>query len=143
MKMLSAKQNWRSKVRWEKIFFFYQKWVYRNFAIIAKFWQSESFDGLRKFRYARAKFTVPLCWILRLLFHWPLFPASCILHQAACYFFFLFSSCFEILHSLLAEIDIRPYEIDGNQPDFGYDWIDMIIWLPLHAKTTKKASECN
>ena len=36
-------------------------------------------------------------------------------------FFFLFSSCFEILHSRLAEIDIRPYEIDGNQPDFGYD----------------------
>ena len=36
-------------------------------------------------------------------------------------FFFLFSSSFEILHSRLAEIDIRPYEIDGNQPDFGYD----------------------
>ena len=36
-------------------------------------------------------------------------------------FFFTISSCFEFLHSRLAEIDIRPYEIDGNQPDFGYD----------------------
>ena len=58
-------------------------------------------------------------------------------------FFFLFSSCFEILHSRLAEIDIRPYEIDGNQPDFSYDWVDTIIWLPIPAKTTKTASECN
>ena len=31
----------------------------------------------------------------------------------------------------------------GNQPDFGYDWIDMIIWLPIPEKTTKIASECN
>ena len=28
------------------------------------------------------------------------------------------SSCFDILHSQLAEIDRKPYEIDGNQPDF-------------------------
>ena len=28
------------------------------------------------------------------------------------------SSCFDILHSRLAEIDRKPYEIDGNQPDF-------------------------
>ena len=28
------------------------------------------------------------------------------------------SSCFDILHSWLAEIDRKPYEIDGNQPDF-------------------------
>ena len=71
--------------------------------------------GLRKFHYVVAKFTVPLCWILLILFHWPLFPTS-----YSFLFFFLFSSCFEILHSRLAEIDIRPYEIDGNQPDFGY-----------------------
>ena len=58
------------------------------------------------------------------------------------FFFFLFSSCFEILYSRLAEIDIRPYEIDGNQPDFGYDLIDTIIWLPIHTKTIKTASEC-
>ena len=69
----------------------------------------------------------------------------CILHPASgsLLYFFLFSSCFEILHSRLVEIDIRPYEIDGNQPDFGYDWIDTIIWLPIHAKTTKTGSECN
>ena len=78
----------------------------------------------------------------------PLATVPCILHPASCIwqlaiFFFLFSSCFEILHSRLAEIDIRPYEIDGNQPDFGYDWIDTIIWLPIHAKTTKTGSECN
>ena len=53
------------------------------------------------------------------------------------------SSSFDILHSRLAEIDRKPYEIDGNQPDFGYDWIDTIIWLPIPAKTTKTASECN
>ena len=108
---------------WVTIFYFYQKWVDRNFSILAKLWRSENFAGiakislgLRKFRYAVAKFTFPLCWILRLLFHWPLFPTSYSL-----LFLFLISSCFEILHSRLAEIDIRPYEIDGNQPDFGYD----------------------
>ena len=67
--------------------------------------------------------------------------------SASCNFllaiFLQFSSCFEILHSWLAEIDMRPYEIDGNQPDFGYDWIDKIIWPPIPAKTTKTASECN
>ena len=69
----------------------------------------------------------------------PLAPVPCILHPASgsLLFFFLFSSCFEILHSRLAEIDIRPYEIDGNQPDFGYDWIDTIICPPIHAKTRK------
>ena len=92
---------------WETIFYF---------SIIAKLWHSENFAGIAKFLYAIVKFTVPLCWILRLLFHWPLFPTSYSL-----LFFFLFFSCFEILLSRLAEIDLRPYEIDGNQPDFGYD----------------------
>ena len=101
---------------WETIFYFYQKWVDRNFSIIANYGIAKISLGLRKFRYAVVKFTVPLCWILRLLFHWPLFPTSYNL-----LFFFLFFSCFEIVLSWLAEIDIRPYEIDGNQPDFGYD----------------------
>ena len=70
----------------------------------------------------------------------PLAIVPCILQLAI---FFLFSSCFEILHYRLVEIDIRPYEIDGNQPDFGYDWIDTIIWLLIPTKTTKIASECN
>ena len=71
----------------------------------------------------------------------PLATIPCILRPASgsLLLFFLFSSCFEILHSRLAEIDIRPYEIDGNQPDFGYDWIDTIIWLPIHAKTKKNS----
>ena len=53
----------------------------------------------------------------------PLVTVPCILHPASgsLLFVFLFSSCFEILHFRLAEIDIRPYEIDGNQPEFGYD----------------------
>ena len=70
----------------------------------------------------------------------PLATAFCIQHPAACYFF-LFSSCFEILHSQLAEIDIRPYEIDGNQPDFGYDWIDTIIWLMFRELNAKHGNE--
>ena len=116
---------------WETIFYFYQKWVDRNFSIITKLWHGENFAGVAKISLCRCEIhcspmldpaasvplaTVPLCWILRLLFRWPLFPTSYSL-----LFFFLFSSCFEILHSRLAEIDIRPYEIDGNQPDFGYD----------------------
>ena len=48
------------------------------------------------------------------------------------------SSSFDVLHSRLIEIDRRPYEIDGNQPDFGYDRIDTIIWPPIPAKTTKQ-----
>ena len=73
----------------------------------------------------------------------PLATVPCILHPASgsLLFFFLFSSCFEILHYRLAEIDRRPYEIDENQPDFGYDWIDTIIWLPIHAKTKKNSVE--
>ena len=42
----------------------------------------------------------------------PLLPAA-LIHTALFY-----SSCFDILHSRLAEIDRKPYEIDGNQPDF-------------------------
>ena len=53
------------------------------------------------------------------------------------------SSSFDILHSRLTEIDGRPFEIDGNQPDFGYDWIDTIIWLPIPKNTTKVATKCD
>ena len=137
------KQNWRSKLGWDTIFYFYQKCVYRNFAIIAKLWQSENFAGIAKISLCHSE-----------IHHSPMFDPTatvplaavpCILHPASgsLLFFFLFSSCFEILHSQFAEIDIRPYEIDGNQPDFGYDWIDTIIWLLIHAKTNKTASECN
>ena len=57
---------------------------------LEKFRHHSEIMAERKFRYAIAKFTVPLCWILRLLFHLPLFPASCILHPVACYFFSYF-----------------------------------------------------
>ena len=33
---------------WETIFYFYQKWVDRNFSIIAKLWHSEHFAGIAK-----------------------------------------------------------------------------------------------
>ena len=33
---------------WETIFYFYQKWVDRNFSIIAKLWHSENFAGIAK-----------------------------------------------------------------------------------------------
>ena len=74
----------------------------------------------------------------------PLATVPCILLPASgsLQFFFLFSSSLEIFHSRLAEIAIRPYEIDGNQPDFGYYLIDTINSLPIHAKTIKTASEC-
>ena len=114
---------------WDTIFYFYQKWVDILFLSLRNYGIAKISLGLRKFRYAIAKFTAPLCWILH--------PAS-----GSLLFFFLFSCCFENLHSLLAEIDIRPYKIGGNQSDFGYDWIDTIIWLPIHAKTIKTASEC-
>ena len=108
---------------WETIFYFYEKWVDRNFAIIAKLWHRENFAGIAKSSLCYSKI-----------------HCSPMLDPAATV---PFSSCFEILHSRIAEIDIRPYEIDGNQPDFGYDWIDTIIWLPIHAKTIKTASERN
>ena len=106
-------------------------------------WDCENFSGIAKISLCHSEIhrspmldttaTVPLATVPSILH-----PAS-----GSLQLFFLFSSCFEIIHSRLAEIDIRPYEIDGNQPDFGYDWIDTIIWLPIHAKTKKTASECN
>ena len=104
-----------------------------------KLWQSENFAGIAKIslRHSeihRSPMLDPTATV-------PLATVPCILHPASgsLLFFFLFSSCFEILHSRLAEIDRRPYEIDGNQPDFGYDWIETIIWLPIHAKTKKNS----
>ena len=104
---------------WETIFYFYQKWVDRNFSIIAKFWHSKNFNGIAKISQCRSE--IHCSPMLDPLFHWPLFPTSYSL-----LFFLLFSSCFEILHSRLAEIDIRPYEIDGNQPDLNRGKIEEI-----------------
>ena len=101
---------------WETIFYFYQKWVDRNFTIIAKFWHSENFTGIAKISLCRSE--IHCSPILDPAASVPLATVPYILQLAI---FLLFSSCFEILHFRLAEIDIRPYEIDGNQPDFGYD----------------------
>ena len=101
---------------WETIFYFYQKWVDRNFSIIAKLCHSENFAGIAKISLCRCEIHCsPM-----------LDPAASVSFATVPYIlqlaiFFLFSSCFEILHSRLAEIDIRQHEIDGNQPDFGYD----------------------
>ena len=102
---------------WETIFYFYQKWVDRNFSIIAKLWHRENFAGIAKISLCRSE--IHCSPMLDPATSVPLATVPYILQLAI--FFFLFSSSFEILHSRLAEIDIRPYEIDGNQPDFGYD----------------------
>ena len=102
---------------WENIFYFYQKWVDRNFSIIAKLWHSENFAGIAKISLCRSE--IHYSPMLDPATSVPLATVPYFLQLAI--FFFLFSSCFEIRHSRLAEIDIRPYEIDGNQPDFGYD----------------------
>ena len=101
---------------WETIFYFYQKWVDRNFSIIAKLWHSENFAGIAKIFLCRSE--IHCSPMLDPAASVPLATVPYILQLAI---FFLFSSSFEILHSRLAEIDIRPYEIDGNQLDFGYD----------------------
>ena len=72
---------------WETIFYFYQKWVYRNFAIIAKIWQNENFAGIAKNSLCHSEIhcspmldpaaTVPLATIPYILH-----PASCILQLA-------------------------------------------------------------
>ena len=53
MKTLLSKRNWRPKVRWETIFYFYQKWVDRNFSTIEKLWHSENFTGMAKISLCR------------------------------------------------------------------------------------------
>ena len=106
---------------WETIFYFYQKWVDRNFSITAKLWNRENLAGIAKISLCHSE--IQCSPMLDPAASVPLATIPCILHPASgsLLFFFLFSSCFEILHSRLAEIDIRPYEIDGNQPEFGYD----------------------
>ena len=48
--------------------------------------------------------------------HWLLF--HCFFLRLLFPLLYSISSSFDILHSQLAEIDRKPYEIDGNQPDF-------------------------
>ena len=76
-------------------------------SVIAKI---EIFAMHSNFRYDSEISSVARFWHYSALFHCSLlllFP----LHYSI-------SSCFDILHSQLVEIDRKPYEIDGNQPDF-------------------------
>ena len=71
---------------WETIFYFYQKWVDRNFYIIAKLWHSEYFTGIAKISLCRREINcspildpaayVPLAtvpYILQLAIFFPIF----------------------------------------------------------------------
>ena len=71
---------------WETIFYFYQKWVDRNFSIIAKLWHSENFAGIAKISLCRREIhcspmldpaaSVPLAtvpYILQVAIFFPIF----------------------------------------------------------------------
>ena len=71
---------------WETIFYFYQKWVDRNFSILAKLWHSEYFAGIAKISLCRSEIhfspmldlaaTVPLAtvpYILKVAIFFPNF----------------------------------------------------------------------
>ena len=71
---------------WETIFYFYQKWVDRNFSIIAKLWHSEKFAVISKISLCRSEIhcspmldlagSVPLAtvpYILQLAIFFPIF----------------------------------------------------------------------
>ena len=85
---------------WETIFYFYQKWVDRNFSIIAKLWHSENFAGIVKISLCRSE--IHYSPMLDPAASVPLATVPYILQLAI--FFFLFSSSFEILHSRLLKL---------------------------------------
>ena len=69
---------------WETIFYFYQKWVDRNFSIIAKLWHSENFAEIAKISLCRCEIhcspmldpaaSVPLATVPYILQHAIFFP---------------------------------------------------------------------
>ena len=85
---------------WETIFYFYQKWVDRNFSIIAKLWHSENFAGIAKISLCRSE--IHCSPMLDHAASVPLATVPYILQLAI--FFFLISSSFEILHSRLLKL---------------------------------------
>ena len=66
---------------WETIFYFYQKWVDRNFSILAKLWRSENFAGIAKISLCRSEIhfspmldpTATVPYILQLAIFFPNF----------------------------------------------------------------------
>ena len=81
----------------ETIFYFYQKWVDRNFSIIAKLWHSENFAGIAKISLCHCEIhcslmldlaaSVPLAtvpYILQLAIFFPIFFVLCNSSFPAC-----------------------------------------------------------
>ena len=84
------------------------KFLYhRENSVIAKI---ENFAMHSNFRYDSENSSIAKFWHCSSLFHCFLRLLFPLLYSI--------SSSFDILHSRLAEIDRKPYEIDGNQPDF-------------------------
>ena len=81
-------------MRWETIFYFYQKWVDRNFAIIAKLWHSENFAGIAKSSLCYSE--IHCCPMLDPAAIVPLTTVPYILQLAICFsiFFLLGNSSF-------------------------------------------------
>ena len=101
---------------WDTIFYFYEKWVYRKFAIIEKLWQSKNFAGIPKISLCHSEIYCspildPEATVLLATIPFIMHPAS-----SSLLFVFLFSSCFEILHSRLAEIDIKHMKLMEINP---------------------------
>ena len=61
----------------------------------------------------------------------------------ASYGYYSISSCFDILHSRLAEIDRKPYEIDGNQPEFVMIGLTWLFGFQFLQKLKKNSPECD
>ena len=80
---------------WETIFDFYQKWVDRNFAIIAKLWHSENFAGIAKSSLCHGE--IHCCPMLDHAAIVPLITVPYILHPTSCsllfFFYFLPAGC--------------------------------------------------
>ena len=84
------------------------KFLYhRENSVIAKI---ENLAMHSNFRYDSENSSIAKFWHCSSLFHCFLRLLFPLLYSI--------SSSFDILHSRLAEIDRKPYEIDGNQPDF-------------------------
>ena len=80
---------------------------HRENSVIAKI---ENFAMHSNFLYDSENSNVTKFWHCSSLFHCFLRLLFPLLYSI--------SSSFDVLHSRLAEIDRKPYEIDGNQPDF-------------------------
>ena len=96
----------------------------------------ENFTMHTNFRYDSENSNVAKFWHFSSLFH-------CFLRLLFPLLYSIFSS-FDILHSRLAEIDRKSYEIDGNQREFVKIGLTRRFGFQfMQKKTTKKALECD